>query len=499
MPSRLEKLSWESSLVKDYLELFKSFGKAIPPVFWQILKLARVIRTEQIYSEQLNKLWQETTGIGDEKTKESFTVPIISSHDPYLVVRRIKGLDELHMVEPTDMALHSFDDLCLAADEGKLMIRDLDRENMENYQMQIRSVGVSASKQRCLNFDQKLYLLLDRSFSMKELHRLLFAKTLLVEYFRLKKRSSAQLFFRGFDYKPSEVFLTKNLGDYEKVLKELIFSQPAGKGTDIEAALKTAIYDIKFHSPFREADILLVTDCLSRIDPELINREKENIKIHIVKIGRDEQEPDQSEIKELANRDYLLEKPDIQRLYSDKLHQSFKQISDLFLEIDDIDASLLIPDDSDLDFVRKEIEYLESYPSYDEMQAIELFKRTATLLDFCYLMADGLEPKSQICSATKELVQSLERLMDEFAKKIAEVDAIVDGLMPASKRSRWRRWLAKRSLRAKKKKTKEETGEFKLSLIPNEQFKRVKKRSGRLNIFEFLSALVRKLFSRKKV
>lgn len=498
MPNRLENLSWESSIVKDYLELFKSFGKAIPPVFWQILKLARVIRTEQIYSEKLNKLWQKATSIGDDKAKESFTVPVISAHDPYLVIRQIKGLDELHMVEPSDMALLSFDELCLAADEGKLMVRDLDKKNIKNYQMQIRSIGVSASKQKCLNFDQKLYLLLDRSYSMKEMHRLLFAKTLLVEYFRLKRGSCAQLFFRGFDYKPSEVFLAENLGDYEKVLKELIFSQPAGKGTDIEAALKTAIHDIKFHAPFREAEILLVTDCLSKIDPQLINKEKENIKIHIVKIGRDEQEPDQLEIKELAKRDHLLEKTDIQRLYSEKLRQPFKEISDLFLELDDIDASLLIPDDSDLDFVRREIEHLKLYTYCDEMQAIELFKRTATLLDFCYLMADGLDAKSQIYSAVKELSQSLEGLMDEFAKKIVSVEPIVDGLMPATKKSRWRRWLAKRSLKTKKQKTKEEVSEFKLSLISDDQFKTVKKK-GRMNIFERLLAFIRKLFSQKKI
>ncbi len=224
-------------------------------------------------------------------------------------------------------------------------------------------------------FDQKFFLLLDRSRSMDNRMRSFFSKSIVVEFLRRKLNSNAKLFYRAFDSKPGSLMKIEDKEDFPALIEKVLFTTTGGTSTNMQAAIFQAIDDISYDKEMADAEILVVTDGLVHdLDIERMKEELKDIKLNILKIGRDLAEPDNYQIKKLltdagydfdpfsvsikeikkklsndGGRENIKPLTNVeQRIFkymlecSEKIISDIKKISFRFIEIDDINSSSLI-------------------------------------------------------------------------------------------------------------------------------------------------------------
>ncbi|MDP8254573.1 MAG: hypothetical protein P9M14_02375, partial [Candidatus Alcyoniella australis] len=110
--------SWE-----EFSELISGLGMYVPPAFWEILKVARVIfGASNEVSEALRPSYKALVESTTSRDRDVLTVhvPVLNTHSPEPKYRRIKGVHELHLVNDTDMALLDFDELMIKAQDREL-------------------------------------------------------------------------------------------------------------------------------------------------------------------------------------------------------------------------------------------------------------------------------------------------------------------------------------------------------------------------------------------
>jgi hypothetical protein len=406
---------------EETLELFSALGAAIPPEFWEILKIARVIFTPgNDTSDALLPLFESVTPRDDGPRTEIARVQVTvrNPNDPQPVYRRIQGVEELHLLDPATLAVEEFAELVAQAEEKKLAVRIMDpRERRENRD-EIRPVRTSHEGKLLNLAAQKLYLLLDRSYSMRESSRLLFAKALLVEYLRIKRTGDSKMFFRAFDMEPYELLETQTRDDYDRVLKAVMLSEPGRKGTDIQAAILKAAEDIGREGAFSGAEIVLVTDGVDRLDVEKVRAALGgSIKLHTFKLGFDCQEPVEAEIKDLQEQEHL-PRDAVIKFFQDGLRKQFIEVSTSFVEIPDLNGRYYHLEPEAFAHVRRSVENLALSASSGALtgeQRAELYRRAAFLADFVQFVRSDLQGapgKDEERRAIDEAHAKLGALMD---------------------------------------------------------------------------------------
>jgi hypothetical protein len=223
-------------------------------------------------------------------------------------------------------------------------------------------------------FEQKFYLLLDRSRSMDNRMRSFYSKTIVVEFLRRKLNSNAKLFFRAFDSKPGSLMKIERKEDFPALIEKVLFTTTGGTSTNMQAAIYQAIEDIGYDKEMTDAEILVVTDGLVHdLEVDRMKEELKDIKLNILKIGLDLAEPNQYQIKQMLEEagydfdPFYVSIKDIkkkfqtdngkekiaslsnaeQRIYkymlecSEKIIRDIKKISYRFIEINDINTSSL--------------------------------------------------------------------------------------------------------------------------------------------------------------
>jgi hypothetical protein len=223
-------------------------------------------------------------------------------------------------------------------------------------------------------FEQKFYLLLDRSRSMDKQMRSFYSKSIVVEFLRRKLNSNAKLFFRAFDSKPGSLMKIEKKEDFPSLIEKVLFTTTGGTSTNMQAAIFQAIEDINYDKEMTDAEILVVTDGLVHdLEIDRMKEELKDIKLNFLKIGLDLAEPDSYEIKHLLTQagydfdPFYVSIKDIkkkfsagdgketisslskveQRIYkymlecSEKITNDIKKISYRFIEIEDINTSTL--------------------------------------------------------------------------------------------------------------------------------------------------------------
>jgi hypothetical protein len=223
-------------------------------------------------------------------------------------------------------------------------------------------------------FEQKFYLLLDRSRSMDNRMRSFYSKSIVVEFLRRKLNSNAKLFFRAFDSKPGSLMKIEKKEDFPALIEKVLFTTTGGTSTNMQAAIFQAIEDISYDKEMTDAEILVVTDGLVHdLDIDRMKEALKDIQLNFLKIGLDLAEPDGYGIKSLLTEagydfdPFSVSIKDIkkklsagdgkgtisslskveQRVYkymlecSEKIINDIKKISYRFIEIEDINTSSL--------------------------------------------------------------------------------------------------------------------------------------------------------------
>lgn len=235
-------------------------------------------------------------------------------------------------------------------------------------------------------FEQKLYVLLDRSPSMEYRMRSYYSKTIIAEFLRRKLESNAKLFYRSFDSKPGPLFKIEKRDDFSSLMEMVLLTSTGGISTNLQDAIFQAIDDIHFDKEMTDAEILVVTDGIVHdLDIERLRESLKGIRLNIFKIGRDLADPDRNVVKKFlseAGLDYvdpfsltigeiksmLLNEGDVFRgkgvspidkkicsiflNCSEKIIDDIKTISYRFIEIDDLQPNdIPVINDDTIDLV----------------------------------------------------------------------------------------------------------------------------------------------------
>jgi len=408
----------------DFLDLFEDLRGLVPASFFQLFKIARVLRTSDAkLAGQLKGFFEiceqaDRTAPVDQQTRQNLAdqVPVLTGHDPFFGLRRIKSIDELSMVRPSDVAEEEITDLLRRAEEGQLQVRAMMPKEEGLAELDIAPIRDGGTRSLTNAAEQKLYILFDRSYSMLHRHRLLFAKVLAIEYLRRKKSSGSRLFFRAFDFEVYQLEKLSQPADFDALIRQLLFIEPGGKGTDIAHAIAVAADDIKFDGMFENAEILIITDGMDRIEPEVLRETiGEKTKLHVVKIGRDAAEPQDSEIKDMIAKDQSvagLSRDEVAKLMQHQIVVSWEQIAETLLETDDLDARDLDLGETEVAFALDAAEKIAAPPGRELTltETENAFRKASFVEGFIDMLLDNAEDAPAVAARAGELRQAKEKL-----------------------------------------------------------------------------------------
>ena len=307
-----------SSISDDFLAYWESLGffgyssSVIPQKFMLLFDIARIIETCES-GEEINKYIAEMC---DENTEKDIDEEIILNRidrsaplGDKMELDHYRNIFDLKKALPRELA--SDDDVF----DVKLFTKTLMVQRyFETSDDDFRYINTTLTGESDSNkFEQKFYLLLDRSKSMDKKMRFFYAKCIVTELLRRKLGSGARLYYRSFDSKTGPLFRITDRNDFPAIIREILLTQTGGSRTNIQMAVMQAVDDIEYDSEMMHSEILIVTDGLSSIDKNLLKHKLGSIKLNTLKIGDDKTDPDLSVMVEMLRQDNV----DIETLYSD--------------------------------------------------------------------------------------------------------------------------------------------------------------------------------------
>jgi Mg-chelatase subunit ChlD len=461
-PGPLAEVPYDSSF-DDFLALFEDLRGLAPSSFFLLFKIARIIKTPNAkIAGQLKGFFDicqssDRTGVTENQAKKSLAeaVPVLSGHDPHFGIRRTTGVEEVSSAQPTDVAIEDFTELLRKAEEKQLNIRVLVRDGPGQAAMETAPIRDRGSREMVNSAEQKLYILLDRSYSMWHRERMLYAKLLAIEYLRSKKRTGARLFFRCFDFEVYPVETLNSPEDYDSLIRRMLFVEPGGKGTDIGLAIEVAAKDIHRDGMYEGAEILLITDGMDRIEADHIKEVLgSKTKLHMLKIGRDANEPQPSELKDMIAKDPSiagLGGEQVAELYKRQISRAWEQVSETLLETDDIDDKDLRVGDPEVDFVVRAVELMCAVePKEMALAEAETAYRKASFFEgFAEMLLSHADGSEAVDRRKGELTDALQKLR-AYKVRVAAKSGIAANLLAA----RDIHFVADKTLRKQAKKAK---------------------------------------------
>jgi len=283
----------------DSLGLFDNIQVILPPQFLILFEIARNLFTDKTSADALNAI--------EEISKDE--VVYIPEREKSISVNRIE-----HLVPLSDkMEIETYRNIIdlkralpreLAHDDeifnAKLFTRTLMvQKHYESESDHFKPVSTikNESGRDANRFEQIFYILLDTSRSMDMHMRAFYSKCIVAEFLRRKLNSNARLFFRTFDTQTGELHKIEKKEDYPHLVEKVLFTTTGGVSTNLQKAVYQAIDDIKYTKDMANAEILVVTDGVSRIDPVEMTDRLGSVKLHILKIGDEMPEPDFYDLK----------------------------------------------------------------------------------------------------------------------------------------------------------------------------------------------------------
>ncbi|HRS63158.1 MAG TPA: hypothetical protein P5554_08210 [Spirochaetota bacterium] len=283
----------------DELGLFDNIQLILPPKFFILFEIARNLFTQRENADALNAIEEITKEepLYIPEREKSISINRIEHLAPLsdkMEIEAYKDIKDLKRALPRELAQD--DDIFDAKLFTKTLMVQKHYESDSDHFKPVNTLqnerGRDANK-----FEQIFYILLDTSRSMDMHMRNFYSKCLVAEFLRRKFQTNAKLFFRTFDTQTGELFKIEKKEDFPKLIEKVLLATTGGVSTNLQKAVFQAVDDINYSKEMANAEILVVTDGVSRIDPEDMLEKLGNIKLHILKIGDEMPEPDFYDIK----------------------------------------------------------------------------------------------------------------------------------------------------------------------------------------------------------
>lgn len=283
----------------DSLGLFDNIQVILPPQFLVLFEIARNLFTDRTSADAFNAIEEisKEEAVYIPEREQSISVNRIEHHVPLsdkMEIETYKNIIDLKRALPRELAMD--DDIFSAKLFTRTLMVQKHYESESDHFKPVTTL-INESGRDANRFEQIFYILLDTSRSMDMHMRSFYSKCIVAEFLRRKLNTNARLFFRTFDTQTGDLHKIEKKEDYPFLIEKVLFATTGGVSTNLQKAVYQAIDDINYTKDMANAEILVVTDGVSRIDPDDMIAKLGNIKLHVLKIGEDMPEPDFYEIK----------------------------------------------------------------------------------------------------------------------------------------------------------------------------------------------------------
>jgi len=373
----------------DSLGFFDSIGSFVPDNFLVLFDIARIIFSEETSADALNAIEEisREERIFEPDRDENIQINRLDRVAPLsdkMEIDTYRNINELKKALPRELAMDdSVFDVRLFT--KTLMVQKFYETESDSF----KPVSTSRDeKGRDANrFDQKIYILLDRSKSMDIRMRSFYSKCIIAEFLRRKMKSNAKLYYRPFDTVSGKLAKLERREDFPLLIERILLTTTGGKSTELQGAIFQAISDIHYDKEMAKSEILVVTDGISKINKNELRVKLGDIRLNILKIGGDDPEidyydleaylkseninidPRSVDLREIKNSRYTgadenlsLTRKRVNRHvidYSDKLFKDLKEVSHRYIEIGDlVTDGLYRMSDENLQFIVSSVDNL---------------------------------------------------------------------------------------------------------------------------------------------
>ncbi|OHD66482.1 MAG: hypothetical protein A2176_03835 [Spirochaetes bacterium RBG_13_51_14] len=398
----------------DSLGFFEYSRAILPSKFFVLFELARVIFSDERLNDAFNAIEEISREDKEYKPdrKESIQVNRLERIAPIsdrMEISPYRNIIDLKKALPRELALEQdiFD--------VKLLTKTLlVQRHYETEADSFRPISTSRDKKgkEATRFEQKFYILLDRSKSMEAKMRSFYSKCIIAEFLRRKYNSRAKIYYRPFDSRPGDLIKVEKQQDFPRLIEEVIFTTTGGKSTNIHEAVLQAISDINYDKEMAKSEILVVTDGISKIEKNELKIKLGDIKLNVLKIGEDLAAPDLMEVEHYLKSERVTIYPDTMDMKtikkkmedykkagsaaslsvgekiaygkildsSEKMSRDLHDVANKYIEIGDLNTDVLYHlDPEQMDFIRftldrftiidlKELNMLEKKKLYRQVQ-----------------------------------------------------------------------------------------------------------------------------------
>lgn len=415
----------------DFIEYWESLGffdnlqVILPAKFFMIFEIARVVFTPDFISEALSAIEDISKEEKIESPDRDETILVnrmekVSPLSDNMVIDTYRTIYDLKRTLPRELALEDemFD---IKLFKRTLLVQRFFETRADSFKPV--STLRDESGRQANRFDQKFYLLLDRSRSMDFKMRSFFSKCLVAEFLRRKLNSNAKIFYRPFDTKTGDLVKIEKKDDFPVLIEKVLLTTTGGTSTNLQEAVYQAVEDIRFDKELINAEILVVTDGISKIDKYGMKNKLADIKLNVLKIGDDLAEPNFFEMKKTL---------EFSKIDFDPSSVNIKEIKKKMAEAGgEGDDSVLSPKERRayrylLDFSERMFndlrEVSQRFVEIKDLEPYELFKLTDEMLDSIETAVDELyridleartqEERERLYKQAYFLGQYLELLME---------------------------------------------------------------------------------------
>ncbi len=447
---------WES------MGLFENFQFVLPPQFMILFEIARNIFTEDTTLDALGAIEEMTKQerILDRDRDESIQInreERLSPLSDKMELDNYRRLVELRNILPRELGQddHVFD---IKLFTKTLIVQKFYESEADTF----RPISTTTDEQGqdASRFEQKFYLLLDRSRSMDVKMRSFYSKCIVAEFLRRKLNTKAKLYYRPFDSKAGKLFRLEKKEDFPRLMEEVLLTTTGGKSTNLQQAIYQAISDIKYDKEMINTEILVVTDGISKVDKYEMKERLGDIKLNVLKIGSELAEANFYDVKSTLDEHgspvdptYLNMKSvkyEIDKFKNDREHSSLtaadersyrlllefsdgitkdlQEISHKYIEIQDFDKEGLFEiTDENMESIRDNVRSLSSanLSTLEIHEKERLYKQLYLFCQYIEMLAQHNESKKgELNSCLSDLIKRKQALFrdPELLFTILEVD-----------------------------------------------------------------------------
>ena len=283
----------------DSLGFFEYSRSILPPEFFTLFEIARVIFSDERLDDALSAIEEISREERDYKPdrKESIQVNRLEKITPLsdrMEIDRYRNIIDLKKALPRELAQEQ------EVFDMKLYTKTLlVQRHYETEADSFKPISTSKDKRgkEATRYEQKFFILLDRSKSMEAKMRTFYSKCIIAEFLRRKYNSRAKIFYRSFDSRPGSLMKVEKQQDFPRLIEEILLTNTGGRSTNIHEAILQAISDITYDKEMAKSEILVVTDGISKIEKNELRVKLGDIKLNVLKIGDDIAKPDLMEME----------------------------------------------------------------------------------------------------------------------------------------------------------------------------------------------------------